>query len=226
MPRRLEVGDRWDYKVLYPDSKSYEMTETVQSILPLNGSETYVILRDDAQHISTQYFWITTHWHEIKAFKPHIGNLMANSTVTYAPPIELFRLPFHSGDQWTVTCTAQTVTVIDNKTIDSTSFLEQVRETKHLEEVLTAIGQTQAFKVTVTMNGTLLESAWFSTNLGQVVYAEFYSRNEMVTQTLVGYSLAGATPSVEMIRFSGTFTQSTQTTYRKLYLLDTRLSAF
>jgi hypothetical protein len=49
-PRRLEVGDRFAYKVLYPDSKSYQLTETVQSIIKLNGSDTYLILRDGDQH--------------------------------------------------------------------------------------------------------------------------------------------------------------------------------
>jgi hypothetical protein len=209
--------------VLYPDSKNYQITETVQSILQLNGADTYLILRDDQQHISTQYLWITADWHEIKTLKPQIGNLNANSTVSYTPPVELFRIPFRFGDRWSVTSTARMITIINGTKIGTEFFLNEMRETKLREQVSTAISQTQAFKVTVTANGTLTESLWFDTDLGQVVYAEYYNENEKVTQTLIGYSLPSKTLLNQVSQFETKSVQTTQASCRKLYLPQTRL---
>ena len=61
-PRQLEVGDTWNYAVVFPDSHEYMLTETVQTRLP---NDTYLILRDDAQHLSTGYVWLTSSWYEI-----------------------------------------------------------------------------------------------------------------------------------------------------------------
>ena len=38
-------------------------------------------------------------------------------------------------------------------------------------------------------NGTLSETLWFDTGLGQVVYGEFYNDHEKVTQSLIGHKL-------------------------------------
>lgn len=189
LPRHLEVGDRWTYKVAFPDSHSYQMTESVKGIIDVNGTEVYLLLRDDAQHISTQCLWITLDWHQIRTFTPNIGNLPANSTITYTPPVKLFQVPLRVGDHWTVKSTKRTITIVKKTTIDSNMSLLQVRTTTSLEYVLTPVGQFHAFKVTVTENGTLYEALWFSTGLGEVVYGEFYNDHEKVTQTLTGYEL-------------------------------------
>ncbi len=54
-PRHLEVGDSWTYKVVFPDSKSYQLTELVYATDNVNGTAAYVLFMDDARHISTQY---------------------------------------------------------------------------------------------------------------------------------------------------------------------------
>jgi hypothetical protein len=149
----------------------------------------YVLFKDDPQHLSTQYLWITLDWHEIKTFTPSIGNLLANSTVTYTPPIQLFHVPFRVGDQWTVKSVVRTVTIVKNTTIDSSTLLTEERVTSSMEPISTSVGQFNAFKVTVTENGRLSETSWFDTSLGQVVYGEYYNDNEKVTQTLMGYKL-------------------------------------
>jgi hypothetical protein len=187
--RHLTVGDSWNYKIVFPDSESYQLTESVRGIIDLNGTETYMILRDDAHHISTQYLWITLDWHEVKAFTPAIGNLLANSTITYKPPVQLFQVPFHVGDQWNVNSTVLTITKLNNTTISSSALLLQVRTTSSLDEVSTPFGKFHAFKVIVMQNGTLSEILWFDTGLGQVVYGEFYNDHEKVTQSLIGYKL-------------------------------------
>jgi hypothetical protein len=187
--RQLTVGDSWNYKIVFPDSESYQLTESVRGIIDLNGTETYVILRDDPHHISTQYFWITLDWYEVRTFTPAIGNLLANSTITYSPPIEMFQVPFHVGDQWNVKSTVVTTIKLNNTTISSTALLLQVRTTSSLDEVSTPLGRFHAFKVIVMQNGTLSETLWFDTGLGQVVYGEFYNDYEKVTQSLIGYKL-------------------------------------
>ena len=110
LPRPLEVGDSWNYKIAFPDSESHQLTESVRGIIDLNGTEKSMILRDDAHHISTQYLWITLDWHELRTFTRAIGNLLANSTVTYNPPVQIFQVPFHVGDQWNVKTTMRTIT--------------------------------------------------------------------------------------------------------------------
>jgi hypothetical protein len=194
--RRLAVGDSWNYKIVFPDSESYQLTESVRGIIDLNGTETYVILRDDPHHISTQYLWITLDWYEVKAFTPTIGNLLANSTITYKPPVQLFQVPFHVGDQWNVKSAALTTTKLNNIIISSTALLLQVRTTSSLDEVSTPLGKFHAFKVIVTQNGTLSETLWFDTGLGQVVYGEFYNDHEKVSQSLIGYKLNPVATSV------------------------------
>lgn len=189
LTRRLAVGDSWNYKIVFPDSESYQLTESVKGIIDLNGTETYVILRDDLHHISTQYLWITLDWHEVGTFRPAIGNLLANSTMTYKPPVQLFQVPFHVGDQWNVKSTVLTITKLSNTTISSTALFLQVRTTSSLDEVSTLFGKFHAFKVIVMQNGTLSETLWFDTGLGQVVYGEFYNDHEKVTQSLIGYKL-------------------------------------
>ena len=195
LPRRLVVGDSWTYKVVFPDSKSYEMTESVREMIDLNGTEVYLLLRDDTQHLSTEYLWITLDWQEIKTFTPNIGNLLANSTTTYTPPVQLFQVPFRVGDQWTVKSAVRTITKVKSTTIDSTALLLELRTTSSREEVSTPLRQFHAFKVTVMKNGTLSEALWFDTELGQVVYGEFYNDHEKVTQTLISYELSANTTS-------------------------------
>jgi hypothetical protein len=188
------VGDEWTYKVLFPDSKSYQLTEKVQQIFKSNGTRFYLIFRDDAHHISTQYIWITADWREIKTFKPQIGNLLVNSTDTYSPPAELFHIPFHVGDRWTVK--SQVITTIESDTrSESTRLLQEERETESIEEVSTPAGRFRSFKVTVGTNGTMSESLWFDPSLGKVVYGEFYNGSEKVTETLVAFVLGNRTAS-------------------------------
>lgn len=200
LTRRLAVGDSWNYKIVFPDSESYQLTESVKGIIDLNGTETYMILRDDPHHISTQYLWITLDWHEVRTFRPAIGNLLANSTMTYKPPVQLFQIPFHVGDQWNVKSTVLTMTKLNNTTISLTALLLQVRTTSSLDTVSTPIGKFHAFKVLVMQNGTLSETLWFDTGLGQVVYGEFYNDHEKVTQILIGYNLSPvATSTTESV---------------------------
>jgi len=190
LPRRLAAGDSWNYKVVFPDSKSYQLTVSVRDLADLNGTEAYVILYDDSQHLSTQYLWITLDWHEVKTFRPTIGNLLANSTTIYTPPVQLFQVPLHIGDKWTVNSTLHTTTEVKNTTITSTELLLEVRTTTSIDDVSTPLGKFHAFKVTVTQNGTLSEVLWFDAGLGQVVYGEYYNNNEKVTQTLTSYKLS------------------------------------
>jgi hypothetical protein len=189
LPRRLAAGDSWNYQVIFPDAKGYQLTVSVRDVVNLNGTPAYVMMDDDAHHLSTQYAWITYDWHEVRSFKPAIGNLNANSTVIYSPPIQLYRLPFHIGDQWVVNSTLQTITKVANTTITSTKQLLEVRNTSSIEDISTPLGQFHAFKVTVTQKGTISERLWFSIAVGQVVYGEYYNNHEKVTQTLTGYKL-------------------------------------
>ena len=112
-PRPLQVGDRWLFRVVFPDSTSYNFTETVQKRLQINDTDTFEILRDDNQHISTSYLWITPDWHEIEVRRPSIGNLGASSEAIYAPPIEIVRIPLHVGDKWENNSTLTILTLID-----------------------------------------------------------------------------------------------------------------
>jgi len=189
-PRQLQVGDSWTYKVVFPDSKSYRLKEIVQSRTEINGTEAYVIYSDDDQHIYTNYMWLTPDWHELETYKPQIGNLEANSTATYNPPAELFHLPFHVGDQWTVKSTITTSTVLRNETIVDTSILQEKRQTMSFEKAHSTAGDYDSFKIVVLVSNLPYETLWFAVDLGQVVYAEFYnSIGEKVTQTLLDYRL-------------------------------------
>lgn len=201
LPRRLSTGDSWNYKVVFPDSESYQLTVSVRGIVDLNGIEAYVILYDDAQHLSTQYLWITLDWREIRTFRPTIGNLLASSTIIYTPPVQLFQVPFHIGDKWTVNSTVHTITKVKNTTITSTELLLEERTTSSIEEISTPLRQFQTFKVTVMQNETLYETLWFNAGLGQVVYGEFYNDHEKVTQTLTSYKLNTNTTSAPAYAF-------------------------
>jgi hypothetical protein len=189
LPHSLTEGDSWNYQIVFPDALGYQLSVSVRNIVDLNGIHAYVIMYDDAQHMSTQYFWITPDWCEVRTFKPRIGNLLANSTIIYSPPVQLYRLPFHIGDQWIVNSTLETITKLANTTITSTERLMEVRNTSSIEDVSTPFGQFRAFKVTVMQNGTISERLWFSTSVGQVVYGEYYNNHEKVTQTLTDYKL-------------------------------------
>lgn len=189
-PRQLQVGDRWTYKVLFPDSKSYTLREIVQSRTEINGTEVYVIYSDDDQHISTSYMWLTPDWHELETYRPQIGNLQASSTAIYDPPAELFHLPFHVGDRWFVNSTITTSTVLRGETIADTSILQETRQTMSFERVHSMVGDYGTFKVTVLVSNLPYETLWFAVDLDQVVYAEFYnSIGEKVTQILLDYAL-------------------------------------
>ena len=189
-PRKLQVGDSWTYKVLFPDSKSYTLKETVQSITEINGTAVYLIYSDDDQHTSTNYMWLTPDWHELETYRPQIGNLQANSTTIYDPPAELFRLPFHVGDRWLVNSTMTTSTVLRGETVVDPSILQETRQTMSFERVHSMVGDYGAFKVTVLISNLPYETLWFAVDLGQLVYAEFYnSIGEKVTQTLLDYAL-------------------------------------
>lgn len=190
VPRRLQIGDSWTYRVAFPDSKSYVLTESVLRIDDLNRTSAYVVFLDDSQHISTQYLWITPDWHEIKTFRPSIGNMRANSTVIYSPPIKLYHTPFLVGDHWTVKSTAHTIAFVNGTRIDTQFLRLEERTTSSVDTVQTPIGQFRAFKVTATSNGTLSEAVWFQTEIGQAVYGEFYNNNERVTQSLISYKLS------------------------------------
>ena len=194
-PRSLMVGDSWTYKVIYPDGESFVLTETVKDFQELNGTKAYVIMRDDVQHIFTEYLWITPDWQEIKTFQPNIGNLNANSTVTYSPPIRLFQIPFNVGDSWLVNSSITTVTELGKSITQTISRLAEERNVNGFEEVSTPAGTFSAFKITVSINRSVSEVLWFDTSLGQVVNAEYYNDLETVTQTIVSYSEAAPATS-------------------------------
>lgn len=188
LPRQLKVGDSWTYEVIFPDGESYELTESVKDTVQLNGTEAYLLLRDDPQHASTEYLWITTDWQEVKTFQPNIGNMSTNSTVTYSPPIELLRIPLRVGDKWIVNSTMTITIQLKNSKIRTTTQLVEKRELQKIEQISTPAGSFRAFKVIVTMNGAPIEVTWFDTSLGQIVGGEYYNGPEVVTQSLVSYS--------------------------------------
>ena len=187
-PRPLEAGDTWSYKVVFPDSHEYVLTESVQSKL---SNDTYLILRDDNQHLSTGYLWLTSSWYETRESQLHIGNLEASSYTTYNPPIELIRIPLHVGDEWEVSSNLTTRTVIGNQTQINVSIFRESRETISEELIHTPAGSFQSFKINVFTGGSLFETLWFSAELGRIVYAKFYNPlGEAVTETLIGYNLS------------------------------------
>jgi hypothetical protein len=188
VPKQLRIGDSWTYQVIFPDGESYELTESVKDTVQLNGTETYLLLRDDPQHASTEYLWITPDWREIKTFQPSIGNMVANSSVTYSPPIELLQIPLRVGDKWIVNSTVTTITQLKNSKIQAITRLVEKREFEKIDEISTPAGSFRAFKVIVTMNGAPIEITWFDTSLGQIVRGEYYNGLEVVTQSLVSYS--------------------------------------
>jgi len=189
-PRPLQVGDRWFYNVVFPDSKGYRLTETVQEELQINGTEVLVFFNDDDQHISTNYLWLTMDWHETRTSRPSIGNLNASSITIFQPPIELVRTPLHVGDKWEVNSTSTTMAVINGGTQVSVSQIRETRQTVSQELTRTPVGNIQTFKITVTYSNSPYETLWFSSRLGQIVYAEYYNPlGEAVTQTLTGYDL-------------------------------------
>jgi predicted GNAT superfamily acetyltransferase len=189
-PRPLQVGDRWFYNVVFPDSKGYRLTETVQAELRINGTEVFVFFNDDDQHISTNYLWLTMDWHEIRTSRPSIGNLNASSITIFQPPIELVHTPLHVGDKWEVNSTSTTMIATNGGTQVSVSEIRETRQTVSQELARTPVGNIQAFKITVTSSNSSYETLWFSSKLGQIVYAEYYnSLGEAVTQTLTGYDL-------------------------------------
>jgi hypothetical protein len=162
--------------------------------LEINGSVTYVIFTDDDQHISTNYVWLTYAWYEIKSVRPHIGNLQASSVTIYAPPIELIHVPLRVGDSWEINSSSRTiVSFADNRTQITMSLARQTRETLRSEQIITPAGRFQAFRVGVLSSDSPFETIWFSSKLGQIVYAEFYNPlGEAVTQTLTSYTLTNA----------------------------------
>jgi hypothetical protein len=187
-PRRLEVGDTWSYEIVFPDSHEYILTETVQTRLP---NDTYLIFRDDDEHISTGYLWLTSSWFETGESKLQIGNLEANSYMTYNPPIDLIHIPLHVGDEWEVDSNLTIRTVTENQTRINVSVLHELRETTSEDLIHTPIGYFESFKINVFAGGSLYETLWFSDELGQVVYAKYYNPlGETITETLVGYNLA------------------------------------
>lgn len=193
-PRTLQVGDTWNYQVTFPDGKGYDLTETVLERFDVNGSDTYVIFADDDQHISTTYMWLTKDWHEIKLIKPQIGNLQASSVTLYTPPIDLIHAPLHVGDEWEVNSSSRTiVTFADNRTNVTPSLVNQRRVTLLYEQIDTPAGRFRTFKIGVSSSNSPFETIWFSNQLGQVAYAEFYNPlGETVTQTLTRYTLKDA----------------------------------
>jgi hypothetical protein len=216
MPRALMVGDAWIYRVTYPDGENFMVNETVTNLTELNGTEVYVLLRDDVEHISTEYQWITTDWREIQTFEPHIGNLDANATVTYSPAIELFQAPLSVGAKWLVDSNVTTLTKIRGERMQSVGQLHEAREVNAIEEVSTPAGVFRSFKVTVEANGSLSEVVWFDPALGQIVSGDYYNGLEKVTQTLVWYSESPAISS-DMFALCAAGAP-TLGTLRKLYL--------
>jgi hypothetical protein len=195
-PRNLQVGDRWTYSIVFPDSNGYVLSETVQEKFVWNGTEAYVVFDDDSQHISTSYKWITSDWHEIKESKPTIGNLGISSETTYAPPIPLIHIPLRIGDEWEANSNATTLTFLVNGTLASTLEVRQTRQIISLEPIQTPAGNFQTFKIDVLAQNSPFETLWFSGSLGQVVYAKFYNPlGEAVIETLTSYVLNSAYPA-------------------------------
>jgi hypothetical protein len=221
VPRPLRVGDEWTYKVTYPDGESYSLTESVEKLANLGGTGTYLILRDDPQHISTEYLWITTDWLETKTFQPHIGNLDANTTVTYRPGIELISIPLQVGTKWLVNSSITILTELHSSTTFSVGRLMQEREVKEVDTISTPAGTFHAFLVTVTMNQTEFETLLFDTALGQVVKAEYHNNQEVVTQTLLAYSEAARSSSAVVT--SNPVAVASLKILRKTYLDKTHL---
>jgi hypothetical protein len=189
-PRPLQVGDRWFYKVVFPDSTGYTLTEIVREKTQINGTETYVILNDDDLHISTNYLWLTSDWDEFRTTRPNIGNLNASSVTIFEPPIKLVHIPVHVGEKWEINSTAKTLTFVNNRTEVGVSEVQETRQVVSHELIRTPAGNFQAFKITVMSGITPFETLWFSSDLGQVVYGEYYNPiGEVVTQTLTGYNL-------------------------------------
>jgi hypothetical protein len=196
-PRPLQVGDRWFYRVVFPDSTSYNLTETVQKRFKINGTDTFEILRDDNQHISTSYLWITPDWHEMEVRRPSIGNLGASSEAIYAPPIAIVHIPLHLGDTWNNNSTLTTFTLINNSTQVNVSVVRETRQIVSKEVVRTPIGNLETYRISVNSANGLLENLWFSATLGQTVYAEYYnSIGEAVTETLTSYIPSSASTDV------------------------------
>jgi hypothetical protein len=190
MPRQLNIGDRWTYKVLFPDAKSYQFTEEVTNITEYNGTRAYVLFRDDSQHISTQYMWVTVDWHEVQVFKPHIGNTLTNATETYNPPLQILRAPLRVGEQWNIESTLHTAYEFGDTKMTLSQSILQTRHTDAVEELSVPAGTFSSFRVAVVDRDNLpLETLWFDPSLGQVVYAEYYNGPEKVSQTLVSYAL-------------------------------------
>ena len=188
LPRTLTIGDRWTYRVTYPDGENFLLNETVTGLEESNGTRVYVLLQDDVEHISTQYLWITVDWKEIRTFKPHIGNLDANFTITYSPPIELLQVPLRVDAEWIVNSNVTTLSGINGQLITSLSHLTETREISGIEDVATPAGTFRSFRVVVKVNGSISEVLWFSTLLGQIVSGEYHNDQEVVTQTLASYS--------------------------------------
>ncbi len=203
-PLSLLPGDSWSYFVIYPDSKGYTLTETVQGITSINGTSVYVILRQDNLHMTDEYMLISTDWLELKSSEPYVGNILANRTTTYEPPFQLFKIPFRVGDSWIVNGTVVTVTKIDGRTLNSSYPLRQFRKTVSLETASTPSGDFDTYRITVRSDdNSILEQLWFSTKLGNIVRGEYYNGPERVTQTLVDYSLTPRNTSVGNLSFSG-----------------------
>jgi len=186
-PRTLEVGDYWAYTITFPDGETYVLTESVKNITTIDGELTYLLFRDDPQHLSTEFIWITEDWREVRIYQPQIGNLEASVTVTYSPPIQLYRIPLYVGDDWIVNSTVTTLTQLENSRLQSTVQLIEERRVEAGETISTPAGSFYAFKVSASANGTLNEVTWFDTSIGQLVRGEYYNGREEVTQTLVSF---------------------------------------
>lgn len=62
-----------------------------------------------------------------------------------------------------------------------------------MEQIKTAAGTFQTFKISVFSSNSPFETLWFSTDLGQVIHAEYYnSLGEVVTEILTDYALGGS----------------------------------
>lgn len=155
VPRHFVVGDKWTYKVVFLVSKSYEFTETVLDLTQVNSTYVCTLFRDDAQYIMTQYLWVTYDWLQVKLVQPHIGNLLANSTVIYNPPLLLLRIPIQIGDSWSINSKAQTTFEFDNKTITKTELLREDRTITSLDQLTTPAGRFNAFKLSEAEWGDL-----------------------------------------------------------------------
>lgn len=165
----------------------------MQKRLQINDTDTFEILRDDNQHISTSYLWITPDWHEIEVRRPSIGNLGASSEAIYAPPIEIVRIPLHVGDKWENNSTLTILTLISNSTQVNVSLVRETRQIVSKEVVRTPVGSLETYRISVESANALFEKLWFSAALGQIVYAEYYNPlGEAVTVTLTSYALSGA----------------------------------